>query len=146
MTAYQWRLLIVLMVAETVSGFEVSMVLASLAAWQRELRDPILVGWIVTSYLLVAAAAAPLFGRLGDIFGRKLVLVGVLALTGVGSLISALADQIELVILGRGIQGASGAIIPLCYGLVKEYLPPHRVPFGVSMIVATAATSSALAC
>jgi MFS family permease len=144
MTAYHWRLLIVLMVAETISAFEASMILAGLAAWQRELRDPVLVGWIVTSYLLVSAAAAALLGRLGDIFGRKLVLVCVIATAGIGSVISAFSDHVYVIIFGRGIQGAAGAIIPLCYGLVREHLPKDRVPFGVSMIVATAATASAI--
>lgn len=144
MTAQQWRWLAVLMVAETVSGFEASMILAGLSAWQRELGDPVQVGWIVTSYLLVAATASALLGRLGDIFGRKLVLTMVIATCGLGSLLSAASQDVTLIIIGRGIQGVAGAVIPLCYGMINEYLPKDRVPFGVGMIVATAAAASAI--
>jgi len=71
MTAQQRRWLMVLMLAETLSAFETSMILASLSAWQLRLGDPIKVGWLVSSFLLVSAVSADLFGRLGDIFGRK---------------------------------------------------------------------------
>ena len=58
MTRQHWKWLLVLMAAELISGFETSMILASLTAWQRELGDPVKVGWLVSSYLLVAAVAS----------------------------------------------------------------------------------------
>ena len=82
-----------------------------------------MVGWIVTAFLLVAAASASLCSRLGDMFGRRRMLLGVLVVAGVGSLVSALATGVVGVILGRAIQGVSGAVLPLCFGLVRENLP-----------------------
>jgi MFS family permease len=99
------------------------MILAGLSAWQRITGDPVMVGWIVSSYLLVASAGAALFGRLGDIFGRKQVLLLVILIAAVGSTISALAPNFTILVAGRAIQGAAGAVMPLCYGLVREHLP-----------------------
>ena len=78
MTRRHWIILATLMCAEIVSGFETSMVIAGIGAWMRRFGDPIAVGWIVTSYLLVSAAASALCGRLGDLYGRKRVLADVL--------------------------------------------------------------------
>jgi MFS family permease len=144
MTRRHWGILILLMIAEIISAFESSMILAGLSAWQRITGDPVMVGWIVSSYLLVASAGAALFGRLGDIFGRKQVLLLVILIAAVGSTISALAPNFTILVAGRAIQGAAGAVMPLCYGLVREHLPAERMPFGVSLIVATAASAAAI--
>lgn len=144
MTGRHWRILILLMIAEIISAFESSMILAGLSAWQRITGDPVMVGWMVSSYLLVASVGAALFGRLGDIFGRKQVLLLTILIAGVGSTISAMAENFTIMVIGRAIQGAAGAVMPLCYGLVREHLPADRMPFGVSLIVATAASASAI--
>lgn len=144
MSRRHWGILFVLMIAEIISAFESSMILAGLSAWQRITGDPVMVGWIVSSYMLVSSAGSALFGRLGDIFGRKRVLLAVVLLAAIGSTISALAPNFTIVVFGRAIQGAAGAVMPLCYGLVREHLPAERMPFGVSMIVSTAASASAV--
>lgn len=132
------------MAAEVVSAFESSMVLAGLGAWLRVHGDPIGVGWIVSSYLLVSAAAAALCGRLGDIYGRKKMLLLVVGVACIGSLVSAVGTNLAWIVAGRAIQGAAGAIIPLCYGLAREHLPRQHFPFAIGLIVATAATGSAV--
>lgn len=131
------------MAAEVLSSLESMMALAALTTWIRIYNDVVGVGWIVTSYMLVAAAAAAICGRLGDLYGRKRVLLLVISAAITGSVISAIAPTLEIVIAGRAIQGLSGAIIPLCYGLVREHLPTEKVPFGIGMIIATASLSAA---
>ena len=80
------------------------------------------VEWLLTSTLLVGAVAVPTFGRLGDMFGkRRLLLVAVGALT-VGSLLDAVTDNLGLLIVGRAIQGASLAGIPLGISLLSSLL------------------------
>src|SRR3954453_14841908 len=68
------------------------------------------VTWILTAYLLSASVDTPLLGRLGDIYGKERILVGVLALLVVGTVISALATTLPLMIVGRVVQGAGGGI------------------------------------
>lgn len=139
-----WIILIVLMSAEIVSGFESSMILAGLPAWLRIYGDPVSIGWIVSSYLLVSAAAAALCGRIGDLYGRKKVLITVIGAACVGSIVSGLTGKLEWVIAGRLIQGLAGAIVPLCFGLVREHLPRERVGFAIGLIVSMISTATAL--
>jgi MFS family permease len=70
-------------------------------------------GWLATGFLLAATVAAPLFGRLGDLFGkRRLLLVSLSAFT-LGSLLCALAESVPLAIAGRVVQGAGAAVAPV---------------------------------
>src|SRR5665213_2312286 len=61
------------------------------------------VSWVLTSYLLSASVATPLIGRLGDIYGKERLLMIVLALLSVGTLVSALASALPLMLVGRVI-------------------------------------------
>ena len=97
---------------------------------------------MVTGYLLVATATAAIGSRLGDLFGRSRLLGIALTLAMLGSVISAFADQLSIVVLGRVIQGASAAILPLCFGLVREHLPASHVPFGIGVLAATASVAA----
>jgi MFS family permease len=62
------------------------------------------------------------------------MLVIVLVGLGVGTLISALASSIALVIVGRIVQGTGGAIFPLAFGIIRDEFPPHRVAAGIGII------------
>src|SRR5260370_40635985 len=68
------------------------------------------VSWILTSYLLSASVATPLIGRLGDMYGKERLLMIVLALLSVGTLVSATASSLPLMLVGRVIQGAAGGV------------------------------------
>ena len=63
------------------------------------------IAWMVTAYLLVASIATPIFGKLGDMFGKERFLAISLALFAVGSVVCAFADSLGLMIIGRGLQG-----------------------------------------
>src|SRR5579862_6680216 len=63
------------------------------------------VSWVLTAYLLSASVATPLLGRLGDMYGKERVLLIVLVLLSVGTLISALAGSLAVMLVGRVIQG-----------------------------------------
>src|SRR6201986_1478263 len=69
--------------------------------------------WLLTAYLLSAAIATPILGRVGDMLGKEKIIVAVLIALTVGSLISALATSLPLMLVGRVIQGLGGAIFPL---------------------------------
>lgn len=137
-------LMFALVMAEVVSTFESSMIYSALASFYKIFDDPIGIGWLLTGYMLVASASAAICGRLGDLFGRKRMLLIVLGAAAVGSLISAATTHLGWIIAGRALQGLAGAILPLCYGLVREHLPQTKVPVSIGIIAATVAGGSGL--
>src|SRR5215203_6225299 len=95
------------------------------------------VAWTVTGYLLAAAVCTPIFGRLGDMFGKRRLLVVALSLFAAGSVVSALGHGLEVVVLGRVLQGAGGGIFPLCFGIIRDEFPRERVASSIGLISAT---------
>ena len=68
----------------------------------------------------------PILGRAGDILGKDRVLVAVMVALAGGTLICALAPSLPVMLLGRAIQGAGGAIYPLAFGIVRDQFPRER--------------------
>jgi MFS family permease len=94
------------------------------------------VNWLLTSTLLVAAVSVPILGRLGDMFGkRRMLLVAIGALVA-GSLMTSFTDNVGLLIAGRAIQGASSAAIPLGISLLATVMPRERVGSSIALISA----------
>src|SRR5580693_2367362 len=92
------------------------------------------VAWVFTSYLLAASVVTPIAGRLGDMFGKKRVLVVALAGLAVGALLAALVSSLPLMIVARTIQGLGGAIFPLAFGIVRDEFPRERVAGAIALI------------
>ena len=138
-----WALLAALWVAEMTSSFESAMILAALKVLVVQFGDAAAVGWLVTAFLIVGAAVSAVVGRLGDIYGRQRVLMAVLVIGMAGSLLSAASSSYGLVLAGRVMQGATTAILPLVIGLVRENLPPERVPAGIGLMISGASIGTA---
>lgn len=121
-------------------------VLPALPAMQGEFdADPQGVAWVVTAFLVTCAVVTPIAGRLGDMFGKRRVLLLALATMIAGSLVSAAGSSLELVVVGRVLAGVgSGGILPLCFGLVREALPPHRIGTGIGLVSATSGAGAGL--
>ena len=90
--------------------------------------------WILTAYLLSASVATPILGRMGDIYGKKRMLVVAMSALSVGTVMSAVAHTIGVMIAGRVVQGLAGAVFPLAFGIIRDEFPPERVAFGIAMI------------
>ena len=76
----------------------------------------------------------PVAGRLGDMFGKKRVLVTVLIVLAAGTALAALSSSIGLMIVARVIQGAGGAVFPLAFAIIRDEFPRSRVPHGIALI------------
>jgi MFS family permease len=137
-------ILTILVLADVVSSFESAMILLALPRLSAYFEvSPADASWTITAFMLVAAASAATCGRLGDVYGRRKVLIILLLISVVGSLVSIATGTLIGVIIGRGIQGVSGGILPLCFGLAREHLPEKRVPVAVALIAGAAGLAAA---
>jgi MFS family permease len=83
--------------------------------------------WVVTAYLLAATIAAPLYGRMGDAFGRKRMLIWALGLFVAGSVACAVAPTLTLLICARALQGlGAGGLMTLAQALIGEVVSPRE--------------------
>ncbi|MFD2263426.1 MFS transporter [Lacibacterium aquatile] len=86
--------------------------------------------WVLISWLLSATATTPLITRSGDVYGKARTLTWTLIIVAFGCLISALATSLEVLLLGRLIQGAGGAVLPLALSVVHEQAATNRRAVG----------------
>ena len=92
------------------------------------------VGWVLTAYLLSASVATPIIGRLGDMYGKERLLMIVLLTLALGTLISAVASSLAVMLAGRIIQGAGGGIFPLAFSIIRDEFPNERVPGAIGLV------------
>jgi EmrB/QacA subfamily drug resistance transporter len=83
--------------------------------------------WVIVSYLLAATIAAPIYGHLGDRYGKRRMLLGALTIFTVASLACALAPTLLLLIVARGVQGlGGGGLMTLAQALIGEHVAPRE--------------------
>jgi len=85
------------------------------------------ISWVVVAYLVAATVAAPLYGHLGDQFGRKRMLLVALTVFTIASLACAVAPTLITLILARALQGlGGGGLMTLAQSLIGENVPPRE--------------------
>ncbi|WP_018501728.1 MFS transporter [Parafrankia discariae] len=83
--------------------------------------------WAITATLLTGAVANPVFGRLGDLFGKRRMLLLSGYILVAGCLVCALSDSLVPIVAGRALQGLGLAIIPLGISIMRDLLPSKRL-------------------
>lgn len=106
--------------------------------------SPSNVSWLLTSTLLVAAVSVPIMGRLGDMYGKRLLLLVAVGSLVVGSLLTAVTDNVALLIAGRAIQGISAAAIPLGISLLASVMPREKAGSAIALVSAMLGIGGAL--
>ncbi|WP_260463871.1 MFS transporter [Burkholderia sp. Bp8963] len=87
-----------------------------------------LYAWVATSYMLTAIVTIPIFGRLGDLFGRKPFLLAAIVLFTVASLLCGVATNMLFLVIARGLQGIGGGILAgTMFATVAELFPDPRI-------------------
>jgi len=103
------------------------------------------VGWVTTATMLTASAITPLFGRLGDVYGHKPVILAALALTVAGSLLGATTHSIEWLLVARILQGASFGLFPLAISVLRQEMPRERLTGSMAVAASSLGFGSGIA-
>ncbi|MFD3589301.1 MFS transporter [Streptomyces sp. NPDC058683] len=100
--------------------------------------------WAITATLLAAAVATPVMGRLGDMYGKRLMLLTSLVMLVVGSVTAALSDTLVPMIVGRALQGLAAGVIPLGISIMRDELPAERLGSATALMSASLGVGGAL--
>ncbi|MFF6811199.1 MFS transporter [Streptomyces sp. NPDC012403] len=100
--------------------------------------------WAITATLLAAAVATPVMGRLGDMHGKRRMLLVSMAMLVIGSVVAGLSDSLVPMIVGRALQGLSSGVIPLGISILRDELPAEKLGSATAMISASLGVGGAL--
>ena len=104
-----------------------TIVASALPAIAASLGEVERISWIVVAYLLAGTIAAPIYGYLGDSFGRRRLMFIALAVYLLGSVLNALAPSVTLIACARFVQGlGGGGMMSLAQALIGEVVPPRQ--------------------
>ncbi len=110
--------------------------------------DYALASWIVTIYLVVGCVAIPIFGKLGDIYGKKKMLVIAMAIYSVMVTTTGfsrdISDSIYVMIALRGVQGMAFCMFPLAFSIIRDEFPRERMAIAQGIISAMFGVGTAI--
>ena len=134
-----------LMMGLLLAALDQTIVTTALTTISRDFHRLDLYSWVVTAYLLTSTASTPLYGKLSDQFGRKLVFQIAVVIFLIGSVLSGLSQSMIQLILFRGVQGlGAGGLMTLAMAIVGDVIPPRErgryqgyfgAVFGISSII-----------
>lgn len=101
--------------------------------------------WFGLAYTLVATLLTPVAARLGDVFGKKKIMIGMTAIGLVGDLLVVLGPSYEMVVAGRALAGFYGPIAALVFATARDVFPPQRVGLVSSLIGSSLGLTTAIA-
>ena len=129
--------LAVLTLAGTAFAFQQTMVFPALPTFQSEFgASTAWTTWVLTAFLVSAAVATPILGKLGDQYGKEHMLLISLGIFLAGCLGAAFAWNLPSLIGFRVLSGAGGAVFPLSFAIIRDEFPPERVGVGIGLLSA----------
>ncbi|WP_435228710.1 MFS transporter [Streptomyces sp. Tue6028] len=93
--------------------------------------------WVITATLLVSAVCVPVSGRLGDLVGKRRMLLACSVPLVAGSVVCALSSSVAPMIVGRGLQGMGMGMVPLGIALLRDVVPAEKLSSSIALVSAS---------
>src|SRR5689334_23349155 len=120
-------ILMSLLLTMFLAALDQTIVATALPTIGRQFQDVSNLSWVITAYLLASTAVAPVFGTLSDIYGRRVMIIISLSLFVAGSVLCAIAPNMPMLILARGLQGlGGGGIMPVVQTVISDVVSPRE--------------------
>jgi MFS family permease len=100
--------------------------------------------WAITATLLAGAVATPVLGRLGDMYGKRRVLLISLGLLVIGSVVCGLSNTLGPMVVGRALQGCAVGVIPLGISIMRDELPAEKLGSAMALMSSSLGVGGAL--
>ncbi|MGA2874797.1 MAG: MFS transporter, partial [Nitrososphaerales archaeon] len=141
---HERRVLLALVGSALLVNYVETMVIPGIPTIQAHFATtPTISSWITSAYLIVGAAVSPLFGKLGDIHGKKKLFLVSLIFYMIGVGMAGFSPSIYFLLFSRALQGVGFAIIPLSLAIVSETFPKERIATAQGIISGTFAIGAA---
>jgi EmrB/QacA subfamily drug resistance transporter len=115
-----------LMVALFLAALDQTIVATALPRIVSDLGGITQYSWVFTAYMLASTVTVPIYGKLGDVYGRKPLFLFAIVVFLIGSALCGLAQNMTQLVIFRGIQGlGAGGLIPLAIAVVGAIVPPR---------------------
>ena len=138
-------ILIGLMSGMFLSALDQSVVGTAMRTIADDLQGLELQAWVTTAYLITSTISTPIYGKLGDIFGRRRLFLIAIVIFVVGSVLSVLATSMYELAAYRAVQGlGAGGLFALAITILSDIVPPRERARYQGFILAVFATSSVL--
>src|SRR5580698_5880084 len=125
--ADRMRVVVGILMCILLSALDQSVVLPAIPQMAATLHGKGHLSWVVSAYLLTGTATTPIYGKLSDQFGRRVVLVPALIFFLLSCVLCALSTSIFMLIVGRALQGiGGGALLAVSQGAVGDVISPRE--------------------
>lgn len=120
-------ILIALMLAIFLGALDQTIVAVSMPAISAQFKDVSLLAWVISGYMVAMTVAVPIYGKLGDLYGRRPLMLFGMGLFTLASLFCGLAQSMEQLVLARIIQGiGAGGMISVSQAIIGDVVPPRE--------------------
>jgi MFS family permease len=103
-----------------------------------------LIAWVLTIYLFTGAITTPIIGKLGDLYGKKKLLLVSMVIYAIGVTFSGFAPNISILLTFRAIQGIGISMFPLAFSIIRDEFPRNRIPLAQGLISAMFSVGSSM--
>ena len=140
-----WKVLAVLASLATMAMYAETMLIPAIPDLIRDFDVSYsMSSWILTAYLISGAVMTPIAGKLADIYGKKKVLLGVLAAYIIGLTMAGFSPNIYFMIAARAVQGVGMAMFVIAFGIIRDQFPREKLSIGQGVISSMFASGAVL--
>lgn len=133
-----WRTLLILSCLGLIVMFDETMILPAIPDFIRHFGISYSTSsWILSAYIIAGAVMTPIAGKLSDIYGKKKILLIVMAVYAAGILSGRFATGIEFLIASRVAQGVGMSMFPVAFGIIREAFPAKKLALAQTIFGST---------
>jgi len=121
------NVLTALMLAIFLGALDQTIVAVSLPAISAQFNDVGLLAWVISGYMVAMTVAVPIYGKLGDLYGRRRMILTGISLFTLASIACALAQDMQQLVLARVLQGVgAGGMVSVSQAIIGDFVPPRE--------------------
>src|SRR5919206_414360 len=141
-----WNILIILSCLGLIVMFDETMILPAIPDFIHKFNISYSTSsWLLSAYIIAAAVMTPIGGKLSDIYGKKKILLIIMAIYAAGIMAGRFATNIEFMLTARIAQGVGMAMFPIAFGIIREVLPERKLAMGQTIFSSTFSGGNAIA-